>query len=219
MLCKITERFSLTADMWTSTVNREAFLGLTIHYIDSDWKLRNFLLDIISFTISHSGVNISREIMVALDGFNISNKILALTTDNESAMLVCGKEIASALDIEFSTMIFAHYRCAAHVLNLGVKQGLNIVCESINKVRKLMSTIKNSTRLCDSLCLICNLKKIKYLKPILDVETRWNSTFYMLKCLNELELALKLLSADNISVSNLYPDENDWLAIKVNRYI
>ena len=145
MLCKITERFSLTADMWTSTVNREAFLGLTIHYIDSDWKLRNFLLDIIPFTISHSGVNISHKIMVTLDGFNISNKILALTTDNESAMLVCEKEIASALDIEFSTMIFAHYRYTAHVLNLGVKQKLNIVCGSINKMRKLMSTIKNST--------------------------------------------------------------------------
>ena len=41
----------------------------------------------------------------------------------------------------------------------------------------------------------------------------------MLKHLKELEPALKLLSADNISVINLYPDENDWLAIKVNRYI
>ncbi len=105
--------------MWTSTINREAFLGITIHYIDSDWRLRNFLLDIIPFTVSHSGINISREIMKVLDQFNISSKIIALTTDNESAMIVCGKEIASALDIEFSTMTFAHYRCAAHVFNLG----------------------------------------------------------------------------------------------------
>src|SRR5204863_1335905 len=133
---------------------REAFLGITIHYIDSDWRLRNFLLDIIPFTVSHSGINISREIMKVLDQFNISNKIIALTTDNESAMLVCGKEIASTLDIEFSTMIFAHYRCAAHVLNLGVKQGLKLLDESINKARKLMSSIKNSTRLCDSLRLL-----------------------------------------------------------------
>jgi len=205
--------------MWTSTINREAFLGLTIHYIDSDWKLRNFLLDIIPFTVSHSGVNISREIMQVLDHFNISSKIIALTTDNESAMLVCGKEIASAFDIEFSTMIFAHYRCAAHVLNLGVKAGLKLIGESVIKTRKLMNSIKNSTRLCDSLRLICNLKKIKYLKPILDVETRWNSTYYMLKRLKELEPALNLLAADNRSISTLYPDENDWLVIKVNIYI
>lgn len=205
--------------MWTSTINREAFLGLTIHYIDSDWRLCNFLLDIIPFTVSHSGINISHEIMQVLDHFNISNKVIALTTDNESAMLVCGKEIASALDIEFSTMVFSHYRCAAHVLNLGVKAGLKLVDESVIKTRKLMNSIKNSTRLCDSLRLICNLKKIKYLKPILDVETRWNSTYYMLKRLNELEPALNLLAADNRSISTLYPDENEWIAIKVNRLI
>ena len=157
--------------------------------------------------------------MKALDEFNISNKIIALTTDNESAMIMCGKEIASSLDIEFSTMIFAHYRCAAHVLNLGVKNGLKFINEPINKVRKLMKTIKNSTRLCDSLRLICNLKKIKYLKPILDVETRWNSTYYMLKRLDDLRPALGLLSANNKLLNSTYPNECDWIAIKVNRHL
>jgi hypothetical protein len=218
MLRKINGRFSLTADMWTSTINHEAFLGLTIHYIDPEWKLHNFLLDIIPFKISHSGINIAHEIMKVLDEFNISNKIVALTTDNESAMIVCGKEIATSLDIEFSTMVFTHYRCAAHVLNLGVKNGLKHINEPVNKVRKLMKTIKHSTRLCDSLRLICNLKKIKYLKPILDVETRWNSTYYMLKRLNELEPALNLLQADNRSLNNIYPNKDDWIEIKVNRY-
>lgn len=217
-LCKINGRISLTADMWTSTINREAFLGITIHYIDCDWKLRHFLLDIVPFTISHSGVNIAHEINRVLDEFRISNKVIALTTDNESAMLVCGNEIALGLDIDLSSMIFSHYRCAAHVLNLGVKKGLRVVNESIDKTRKLMKTIKNSTRLCDSLRLLCNLKKIKYLKPILDCDTRWNSTFYMLRRLKELEPALVLLSADNRIINELYPNNNDMTAIKVKRY-
>jgi hypothetical protein len=204
--------------MWTSTINREAFLGLTIHYIDNDWKLQNFLLDIIPFTVSHTGTNIAHEIIRVLDEFNISNKIIALTTDNESAMLVCGKEIASALDLEFSSMAFSHYRCAAHVLNLGVKKGLKLVDDPINKVRKMMKTIKNSTRLCDSLRLLCNLKKIKYLKPILDCDTRWNSTFYMLRRLEEIEPALALFSADNRIIGELYPNDDDMTAIKVKKY-
>lgn len=217
-LRKITGRFSLTADMWTSTINREAFLGLTIHYIDYDWKIHHFLLDIIPFTVSHSGVNIAREIMRVLDEFNISNKIIALTTDNESAMLVCGEEIASTLDLEFSDMVFSHYRCAAHVLNLGAKKGLKLVNESIDKTRKLMKTIKNSTRLCDSLRILCNLKKIKYLKPILDCDTHWNSTFYMLRRLKELEPALILLSADNRLIGELYPNDDDIAEIQVKKY-
>ena len=199
--------------MWTSA-NQEAFLGITIHYINSDWKLHNFLLDIIPFKISHSGINIAKRV---LEEFNISNKIIALTTDNESAMLVCGRELASALDDQFSSMIFSHYHCIAHVLNLGVKKGLNLVCESINKARKLMKSIKYSTHLCNSLRLLCNLKKIKYLKPILDCNTRWNSTFYMLKCLKELEPALALLAADNRSISAFYPNDDDMIAIKVNK--
>ena len=36
--------------------------------------------------------------MHVLNEFNISNKVIALTTDNESAMLVCEKEISSALN-------------------------------------------------------------------------------------------------------------------------
>lgn len=183
--------------MWRSTINREAFLGLTIHYVDPDWKLKNFLLDIIPFTISHSGTNIAQEIKRTLEEFNISNKIVALTTDNEAAMLVCGRDIASTIDDEFSAMIFSHYRCAAHVLNLGVKEGLKLVDDSIIKARKLMNCITNSTRLCDNLRLLCDLKKIKYLKPIIDIETRWNSTYHMLRRLEALEPALILLVADN----------------------
>ena len=216
-LRKVTGQFSLTSDIWTS-INREAFLGLTVHYIDSDWNLCNFLLDIIPFANKHTGVNIAQEIMRVLGEFNISTKIIALTTDNDSAMLACGKEIADAFENEISSMKnFSHYRCAAHVLNLGVKKGLTTVDDSIMKAHKLTNIIRNSTRLCDSLRSFCAVKNIKYLKPIQDVSTRWNSTFYMLKrFIKELEPVLALLAADDRSVNTLYPDNEDWNSIKVN---
>lgn len=213
-LNQIEGKFSLTADMWTS-INQEAYLGITIHYVDSNWHLCNFLLDIIPFTTRHTGENIAQEIVRILDEFNIFNKIIALTTDNESAMIVCGREVANSLNVEFSSMNFSHYRCAAHVLNLGVKQGLQLVSNSVDKVRGLMIKVKNSTFLCDKLRIFCNVKKIDCLKPILDVDTRWNSTYYMLSRFKELESALVLLAADNVEIRNLYPNEYDLLAIEV----
>ena len=198
------------------SINREAYLGLTIHYIDSDWNLCSFLLDIIPFAIRHTGVNIAREIMRVLEEFNISNKIIALTTDNDSAMIACGKEIADALDNEISSLNFSHYHCAAHVLNLGVKNGLKTVDNSIIKARKITNTIKNLNRLCDLLRAFCSLKNIKYLKLIQDVETCWNSTYYMLKRFKELEPALALLVADDRTINVLYLDDEDWRSIKVN---
>jgi hypothetical protein len=129
-------------------------------------------------------------------------------------MLVCGREIANALDTELSSKTFSHYRCAAHVLNLGVRQGLELVNNSVDKVRELVIKIKDSTRLCDELRNLCDLKRINYLKPILDVKTHWNSTYYMLKRLEQIKPALVLLSADNRSIRDLYPSENDWIIIK-----
>jgi hypothetical protein len=80
-------KLSLTADMWTSTFNNDAYLGLTIHYVDSEWNLRNFLLDIIPFTTRHTGINMANSIKAVLTEFQLLEKTLALTTDNESAMV------------------------------------------------------------------------------------------------------------------------------------
>jgi hypothetical protein len=213
-LNQIEGKFSLTADMWTS-INREAYLGITIHYVDLNWCLCNFLLDIIPFNIRHTGNNIAQAIVNVLDEFQISNKIIALTTDNESAMVVCGRELSNTLNSELSSMNFSHYRCAAHVLNLGVRQGLQLVSDSIDKVHELMGKIKNSTRLSEQLRIFCNIKNMPYYKPILDIETRWNSTYYMLKRFEQLEPALALLATDDSSIGNIYPDVNDLTAIKV----
>jgi hypothetical protein len=130
-------------------------------------------------------------------------------------MLVCGRELARSFDDQFSSMNFAHYRCVAHVLNLGVKQGLEIVSDSVNKVHQLMTKIKNSTLLCDELRIMCDAKKIKYLKPILDVDIRWNSTYYMLKRFEQLQPALILLAATNNTINDIRPNENDLAVIKV----
>src|SRR6266516_3921324 len=88
-LRKITGQFSLTCDMWTSTINRKAFLGLIIHYVDYNWNLCNFLLDIIPFTIKHSAVNIANEIIRVLQEFNIAFMIIPLTTENTSLIFAC----------------------------------------------------------------------------------------------------------------------------------
>jgi len=161
---RIPGKVSLTADMWTSR-NFEAFLGVTIHYVDSNWKMQHFLLDIIPFNGRHMGINMADAINNLLAEFNIKDKVLALTTDNESAMIVCGRLIAKELQYEFDNIEFSHYRCATHMLNLAAKQGLEMVDSSVEKVRSLMSKIKVSTRFCDDLRGLCQLKGIPYLKP------------------------------------------------------
>ncbi|GES87776.1 zinc finger BED domain-containing protein RICESLEEPER 2-like [Rhizophagus clarus] len=199
----VVDYFKEKPDMWTSTCNNDAFLGLTIHYIDNNWNLKNFLLDIISFTTRHIGNNIANAIKSVLTEFNLLEKTLALTTDNESAMVVCGRIIAEELTRELNDQSFRHYRCSAHILNLAAQQGIKIIDDEVVKIRELMKKIKHSTLRCDRLRELCSIENLTYYKPQLDVETRWNSTYYMidtLTLLEPLEKATVLLSASSYPI-------------------
>ncbi|GBB93817.1 hypothetical protein RclHR1_22360003 [Rhizophagus clarus] len=115
---KIPGKVPFTSDMWTSIFNNNSFLGLTIHFIDQEWKIQHFLLDIISFNERHNTINITNEIISALAEFKIKEKILALTTDNATTMLAVGCSIAEKLDDDVMNSTFRHYHCTAHILNL-----------------------------------------------------------------------------------------------------
>jgi len=78
-------------------------------------------------------------------------KTLALTTDNESAMIVCRRIIAEELTQELDNQAFQHYRCSAHILNLAAQQGIKIIDGEVVKIRELMKKIKYSTQRCDRL--------------------------------------------------------------------
>ncbi len=171
IMSNIPGKAAFTSDMWTAS-NGTAFLSLTIHYIDASWELKSFLLDIIPMSVRHSGANIADAIMAVLYEFDLVEKTLALTTDNASSMLACGTIMAAELEREFDNLNFAHYRCAAHVLNLAVGQGIRLIDGSVGKVRALMTYIKSSHPLNEALKALCNMKGIAYLTPEVDVKTR-----------------------------------------------
>ena len=192
--------------MWTSTLNSESFLGLTIHYIDQDWNFQQFLLDIIPFQIRHTGVNIVNTIVSVLNEFNLTNKTLALTTNNESAMVVCENKLAKEFEQALNSFSFKHYHCSAHILNLAAKHGMKIIDKEILNICKIMIRIKNSVLLYNDLRELCNMEKLKYLRPEIDIETKWNSTFYMLQKFQRMKTALKMLAIKHEDIRNLMSD-------------
>ncbi|KAJ3581313.1 hypothetical protein NHX12_016785 [Muraenolepis orangiensis] len=52
------EAVSLTADMWTS-INMDAYLAVTCHYVDDSVKLATVLLGLLPFPEVHTAVNIA----------------------------------------------------------------------------------------------------------------------------------------------------------------
>jgi hypothetical protein len=214
-ISQINSKISLTTDIWTSDP-KDCYLGITIHYINNNWELKNLLLDIIPINGSHRAELITSKLSQLFEEFNISQNILAMTTDNGSNMIACGNQLATELDQEFNNMSFIHFRCAAHIINLAVKAGMKYVGDEIKKLCQFVVKLKNSPLLLDKLLEICTIRKVKFLKPILDIDTCWNSTYLMIVRQILMQNVSELLVTTNPEdLDNLFPTISEWGRIKV----
>lgn len=186
------ESICLTTDMWTSR-NNDSYLAVTGHYIDSNYKLQSVLLECKVLESRHTALNLAEELKNVVQEWNILDKILLTVSDN-------GANIKNAV----AHLGWKHFGCYAHTLNLAVQKVLanSYLGELINKVKAIVSYFKRS-----NLCL-SKLKKYQeqankvVKRPIQDVSTRWNSTFYMLERFVLLKEEIKC-ALSNLEPSNL----------------
>ena len=216
---KIKSKVSLTTDMWTSENNHVAFLGITCHYLDDNWILNNFLLDIIPFYGSHTSLSMSTVLLNLINKFDLSSKILGLTTDNASSMIATGKSMTTKLKL-MNNYDFTHYRCGAHILNIAVQHGLQVCDQSVDKVRKFMNKVKNSNKLLEDFKKIFKSQSISFLLPQLDINIRWNSTFLMIEKFIKMKTQVNILMAQHLNeFENINFENNDWNTLNVSLVI
>ena len=131
----------------------------------------------------HTSETASKVLMDCLVDWNVDRKLSSLTFDNcttNNALIniLLGKLSSSSLTLNGK---FFHMHCCAHILNLIVKEGLEVIKESVEKIRKSAAfwtaTLKRLEKFVETACQsnICCDKKL-----VLDCNTRWNSTFLML---------------------------------------
>lgn len=127
-----------------------------------------------------------------------------------------------------------HFKCFAHILNLGVHDTLKYLnidnqpsCESdsdsdsvinndetddnincIAKLRNLFKKIKYSEQLKNKLKICCETTNSQFVSPLIDVSTRWNSTYDMLQTGLILKNALKVLCENNENIIYLSISKN-----------
>ncbi|CAB5307411.1 unnamed protein product [Rhizophagus irregularis] len=128
LLQNVSGKISFALDAWTSP-NILGFLGITCHYIDANWKLRDILLDFIYLEGSHSGENLANAFLKCLEKKKIFTKTLGITTDNAANNNTFLKEFEKMCiknHIEFHHKR-NHVRCIAHMMNLAVQEILKYI--------------------------------------------------------------------------------------------
>ena len=119
------DRLAITLDCWTSD-NRISFIGLTVHWVDTEWKLCECVLGIRQLEGSHTGECFSAIVLEVLAEFNLSAKVCAITMDNasnDSTMMTILEWELWLVNLHFSAK--RHVLCMAHVINLVMQVGLN----------------------------------------------------------------------------------------------
>lgn len=82
-------------------------------------------------------------------------------------------------EISGSSLIFVNgINCAAHTVQLAIKDALRMIGDDNKNVIKLSRAVVKFIRKESTRNEVIN-RKIKTIFPVIDVETRWNSTFMM----------------------------------------
>ena len=112
--------------------------------------------------------------------------------------------------------MFSHYRCAAHIINLAVKARMVFVEDKIKKLCQFVIKLKNSPVLLNEFSDICQIKKTKFLNLILNINTRWNSTYLIIsRQILMQSISEKLVQINFNELNNLFSTLSEWCNIKV----
>lgn len=116
-------KLSVALDCWTSPF-QQAFIAVTAYFLDNNWNYREILLGFQPLHGTHSGVNLSAILLELLQKHQITDRVLAITTDNasnNSTMMSSIQDSIQTLEIGNDTTIIK-VPCLAHVIQLSLKQ-------------------------------------------------------------------------------------------------
>jgi hypothetical protein len=116
-------KLSIALDCWTSPF-QQAFMAITGYFIDDEWNYREILLGFEPLHGSHSGTNLSTVLFDLLQQYEITDRVLSITTDNASNNVTLMESIQDSIQsnqISTDTAII-RVPCIAHVIQLSLQK-------------------------------------------------------------------------------------------------
>jgi hypothetical protein len=207
-------QISLTTDLWTS-IDQTGYMVITAHYINREWELIKRIIGFKPLPSPHTGTAISDRILETLSEWNSTEKCMSITLDNASTNDAAMKRLKMAIDKRRPGGLngkgaYFHIRCAAHVINLVVKDGLQTICNGVSKLRNSVKYIRGSPARKQAFGnAIETSGVISDKEPATDVPTRWNSTYLMIDSCLPFRVAFESLAVTDSAYLSC-PDPNEW---------
>ena len=162
-------------------------------------------MNCVKFTGSHTAVNLLSVFQRALEDWNISReKCHVVLRDNAANITKC-----------FRDGNLASVPCFAHTVQLCVHDGIlsqRYVSDTVKAGHKIVGHFKHSSSATDRLHSLQTELSLPQHQLIHDVQTRWNSTFFMLQRLLEQRRAITLYCAENDACTKL--SASQWSVVE-----
>ena len=199
---KETRFAAITTDAWTCRAVK-SFATYTIHFNDSEWCLKSYVLTTRIIDGRHTAVKIAQHLQTVVREFLPLKKICCVIHDEAANMVAAGRQLHN--DLECESVV-----CATHMLQTCLQHSFDSsqhILRLFSQPRKLVGHFHHSTLATKALCTCqtahsdgssSSTVDQRPVKVIQDVSTRWNSIFYMLQCLVRLKLPIMAVLEDDL---------------------
>jgi zinc finger BED domain-containing protein 1 (E3 SUMO-protein ligase ZBED1) len=215
------EYFSLTDDSWTSNRN-QCYTGVTVHWIDGNWKLRSCALGCKHKEGKSTSEEHIREVEAILSKFNLSYKnLVANVTDTEATMVAAGRILVQNSKRNGGESAWSP--CVDHLLECTTAIAFHDSPNSeatLASCRKLVGYFKSSAQATEALINFQNASNaynqspnFKAVTVIQDVSTRWWSTWSMCQRLLRLKNYFKMMIQSNSLSEDYMLSEEQWTIV------
>ena len=104
------------------------YLGVTAHYIDEEFELHKKIIAFKQISFPHNSFAVQDGITACLTEWDLVDRVFTVTLDNASVNNKAIRDLRAALGAHmFFKGEHIHVRCAAHVLNIMVQAGLQVI--------------------------------------------------------------------------------------------
>ena len=193
--------YSFTTDLWTSRA-QDPFISFCLSYVSPEFELKTFALENKPFPGEHTGESILEFLDKTIDNWELPRTVpIYALRDN-------GNNMKSAMNLSQS---FYDLSCFDHTLQLTINDAVSEIDGMqtvLSKSRRIVSHYHHSCQATQNLHREQKrLGKVER-ELIINVATRWNSDYFMLKRLCEEKDAISAELAISEKIDNL--TNADW---------
>lgn len=163
---------ALTTEIWTSRYGQN-YLTVAAYYLSPSFEIKSAVLETSRLIINHTTSDIAEELYKTINAWGLEQRISCVVTDN-------GVDIVGAVFL----LDLPHVPCYAKSLNTAIQDSMRNV-SPVYDIKKVVSdTVTFFHQNSKAMQKLVNLQEAHSKEPcqlIQEVDSRWNSTYYMLE--------------------------------------